>query len=186
MADVGTARQKLGATSVSWRPDRLEIEVQSDQPGIVIAHEIYYPGWVAEIDGKPARILRANVLFRGVEVGEGRHVIVFRFEPFSLANLSRHFWACFAATSERDGGCHQPLAPVSAAVGATALRGSRLIAAMLLPARAMRSTAAAQRLGHDGHVVGVGVQQQEGVEHDADVALPEHQVAARQPVEIAR
>jgi hypothetical protein len=34
-------------------------------------------------------MLRANVLFRGVEVGEGRHVVVFRFEPFSLANL-RH------------------------------------------------------------------------------------------------
>ena len=61
--------------------------MESDQPGIVIAHDIYYPGWVAEIDGKPARILRANVLFRGVEVSEGRHVVVFRFEPFSLANL---------------------------------------------------------------------------------------------------
>ena len=45
------------------------------------------PGWVAEVDGQPARILRTNVLFRGVEVGEGRHRVVFRFEPFSLSNL---------------------------------------------------------------------------------------------------
>jgi hypothetical protein len=75
------------ADILSWSPDRLEIEVQSDQPGVVIAHEIYYPGWVAEIDGQPARILRTNMLFRGVEVSEGRHVVVFRFEPFSLTNL---------------------------------------------------------------------------------------------------
>ncbi len=71
----------------SWSPDRLEIEAQSDQPGIIIVHEIYYPGWVAEIDGKPARILRANVLFRGVEVSEGHHIVVLRFQPFALANL---------------------------------------------------------------------------------------------------
>jgi hypothetical protein len=83
------------AEILSWRPDRLEIEVQSDQPGIVIAHEVYYPGWVAEIDGKPARILRANVLFRGIEVAEGHHVIVLRFEPFSLANLKQAFLGVF-------------------------------------------------------------------------------------------
>jgi hypothetical protein len=79
------------AEILSWRPDRLEIEVQTDQPGVVIAHEIYYPGWVAEVDGKPAPILRANVLFRGIEVAEGRHIIVLRFEPFSLANLKQAF-----------------------------------------------------------------------------------------------
>ena len=81
---------------MSWSPDRLEIEVDSDQPGIVMAHDIYYPGWVAEIDGRPARVLRANVLFRGVEVSEGHHVVVFRFEPFSLANLRNAFVGLFS------------------------------------------------------------------------------------------
>ena len=61
------------ARIVSWRPDRMEVEVDSKQPGILVVHEAYYPGWVAEIDGQPARILRTNVLFRGVEVSEGRH-----------------------------------------------------------------------------------------------------------------
>lgn len=72
---------------VSWRPDKIEIEVDSPQPGILVVHEIYYPGWFAEVDGQPTSILRTNVLFRGVEVSEGRHRIVFRFLPFSLANL---------------------------------------------------------------------------------------------------
>jgi hypothetical protein len=75
------------AQIVSWRPDRVEVEVDSEQPGILILHEAFYPGWVAEVDGQPARLLRANVLFRGVEVSEGRHVVVFRFAPFALENL---------------------------------------------------------------------------------------------------
>ena len=32
-------------------------------------------------DGEDAEVLRANVLFRAVEVSEGRHVVEFRFEP---------------------------------------------------------------------------------------------------------
>jgi hypothetical protein len=76
-----------GARIVSWRADRMEVEVDNKQAGILVVHEAFYPGWVAEIDGLPARILRTNVLFRGVEVGEGRHHVVFRFEPFSLSNL---------------------------------------------------------------------------------------------------
>jgi len=70
-----------------WSPDRIDIEVASDRPGIVVAHEAYYPGWTVEVDGVPTRMLRANVLFRGVEVSEGRHVVTFRFRPFSLSNL---------------------------------------------------------------------------------------------------
>jgi len=50
-------------------------------------HDTYYPGWIAEIDGARAQILRADVLFRGLEVPAGRHHVVFRFAPFALDNL---------------------------------------------------------------------------------------------------
>lgn len=75
------------ARILSWRPDRMEVEVDNKQPGILVVHEAYYPGWFAEIDGLPAPILRTNLLFRGVEVNEGRHHVVFRFAPFALSNL---------------------------------------------------------------------------------------------------
>ncbi len=87
----------LGSTSgsvriVSWRPDRIEIAVESQQGGMLVLHESYYPGWVAEIDGRAARILRADVLFRGVEVPGGRRKVVFRYAPLSLANLASALW----------------------------------------------------------------------------------------------
>jgi hypothetical protein len=72
---------------VSWRADRVEIETDSDLGGVLALHDIYYPGWIAEIDGGRVPILRADVLFRGVEVPAGPHRIVFRFAPFALGNL---------------------------------------------------------------------------------------------------
>jgi hypothetical protein len=80
-ASAGTAR------IVAWRPDRIEIAADSESGGMLALHDTYYPGWVAEIDGRPAPILRADVLFRGVELPPGQHIVVFRFAPFSFANL---------------------------------------------------------------------------------------------------
>jgi hypothetical protein len=75
----------------SWSLDRVEVEVDTDDAGTLIVHELDYPGWVAEVDGRPAPILRSNALFRSVEVSRGRHVVAFRFQPLSLANL-REAW----------------------------------------------------------------------------------------------
>jgi hypothetical protein len=75
------------ARIVSWRGDRIEIDAESELGGMLALHETYYPGWIAEIDDRQVPILRADVLFRGVEVPAGRHHVVFRFAPFSFDNL---------------------------------------------------------------------------------------------------
>jgi hypothetical protein len=82
----------LGASAgrariAAWRPDRVDIEAESEFGGMLALHDTWYPGWVAEIDGVRAPILRADVLFRGLELPAGRHRVVFRFEPFGLDNL---------------------------------------------------------------------------------------------------
>lgn len=77
------------ARIASWRPGEIVVEVNAAGPGVLVLHDTYYPGWTATLDGKPVPILRAEVLFRGVEVPAGLHKVVFRFEPLRLANLVR-------------------------------------------------------------------------------------------------
>lgn len=76
------------AQITSWQPGRVEISVEAAHAGVLVLHDTYYPGWIAEVDGKRVPILRAEVLFRAVEVPAGSHTIVFRFEPLSPANLA--------------------------------------------------------------------------------------------------
>lgn len=67
---------------------RIVLDVESDRAGVLVLHDLYYPGWQVRVDNETRPILRANILFRGVEVPAGRHVVEFEFKPFALANLA--------------------------------------------------------------------------------------------------
>ena len=69
-------------------PNIVTLDVDAPAPGILVLHDLDYPGWEAEVDGTPAAVLRADLLFRGVAVPPGHHTVQFRFHPFSLANLA--------------------------------------------------------------------------------------------------
>ena len=83
----------LMATIASWRPDRVEIDVHTSEAAVVTLNAPYYPGWEVEVDGKKSSIIKADVLFRGVEAPPGARRIVFHYRPLSIENL-------FAAFSE--------------------------------------------------------------------------------------
>lgn len=68
----------------SYEPNQLVYETSSPQDGIVVFSEIYYPGWTATIDGKPADIARADYILRAMNVPAGKHTIKMRFDPQSL------------------------------------------------------------------------------------------------------
>ena len=72
---------------IAWKRPRLHWVRWLLLGGMLALHDIYYPGWIAEIDGARAPILRADILFRGLEVPAGDHNVVFRYAPFSLRNL---------------------------------------------------------------------------------------------------
>lgn len=63
----------------------VEIDVETARDGFVVLNDVWHPWWRAEVDGKPAAIHRANVLFRAVRVPSGTHVVRFEFMPFSGA-----------------------------------------------------------------------------------------------------
>jgi hypothetical protein len=76
------------ANITQYADNAVKIDVTTDQPGVVVLHDLYYPGWEARVDGQKRPILRANILFRGVEVPAGHHQVEFSFHPLSMANLS--------------------------------------------------------------------------------------------------
>lgn len=70
-----------------YRRNEVDLAVETDRNSVVVLHDIYYPGWEVYVDGKRRPLLRTNLLFRGVEVGPGRHTVEFRFRPLSVDNL---------------------------------------------------------------------------------------------------
>jgi uncharacterized membrane protein YfhO len=57
------------------------VETDSEDGGLLVLSDNYYPGWTAAIDGQPEKILRANHTMRAVSVPAGQHLVSFRFAP---------------------------------------------------------------------------------------------------------
>lgn len=71
-----------------YRLNSVRLVAETEVASILVLHDLDYPGWEVTVNGERRPLLRANVLFRGVELTPGRHEIVFRFRPFSSENLS--------------------------------------------------------------------------------------------------
>ena len=68
----------------AYRPDNIIIQAESSSPGYLFTSEIYYPGWKALVDNKPAKIFRGDYIFRVICLPEGKHVIKMYFDPLSI------------------------------------------------------------------------------------------------------
>jgi hypothetical protein len=63
---------------------RVVVEIEETRPGLLVLADAWYPGWQARVDGKKAAVHPVDLIFRGVEIGEGAHRVVFEYDPFSL------------------------------------------------------------------------------------------------------
>ena len=66
---------------VSYQNTEVTLEVDSPDGGWAVLNDVWHPWWYADLDGKPAQLLRANVLFRAVAVPPGHHEVRFTFRP---------------------------------------------------------------------------------------------------------
>ena len=72
------------AEIVEYGANRVEIEAETSRPGLLILSDVFYPGWTAEVDGRPVEIERVNGLLRGVWLAPGRHQVRFAYNPASF------------------------------------------------------------------------------------------------------
>ncbi len=73
----------------------VDAEVEAAQPSLVVVAQTFYHNWRAEIDGQPAKLLRANVAFQAVQVPAGAHKIhlFYRDGAFAIgAAISMAAW----------------------------------------------------------------------------------------------
>ena len=76
-----------GGTSriVEYRNDEVVVEVDTPASAMLVLNDIWHPWWSATLDGQPAEMLKANMLFRAVAVPHGKHTVRFTFNPISGA-----------------------------------------------------------------------------------------------------
>lgn len=65
----------------TYEDDHVVARKRGGPRGLLVLADACYPGWHAYVDGVDTPILRANVVFRAVPVGEGDHDVVFRYRP---------------------------------------------------------------------------------------------------------
>jgi hypothetical protein len=67
-----------------FSPNRIEYEIDLEQPAALLFNEIYYPGWSLEDGGQSAPLFRINGAFRGTCLEAGKHRLTMRFRPNSF------------------------------------------------------------------------------------------------------
>ncbi len=66
--------------------DRLVVEAESDDDGVLFLADAFMPGWVASIDGQAAQpCARADLAFRAIPFPKGVHRVEFRYESKMIA-----------------------------------------------------------------------------------------------------
>lgn len=64
-----------------YDPNHITLKANANVPSILLLNDRFDPNWKVTVDGKPATLLHANYIMRGVEIPSGSHTIDYRFSP---------------------------------------------------------------------------------------------------------
>jgi hypothetical protein len=80
------ASNRTGATILSSRMEahRIDFEVESPAPALVVISQMHYQPWHAYVDGAPVKIWPANYAFQAVEIPPGRHQIRLIYRDYTF------------------------------------------------------------------------------------------------------
>ncbi|MFJ5369776.1 hypothetical protein ACIPIA_11175 [Bosea sp. CER48] len=65
----------------SYGTTTVTLAVDAPRGGYLVLNDVWHHWWQVEVDGRPAELLRANVLFRAVVVPPGKSTVRFVFRP---------------------------------------------------------------------------------------------------------
>lgn len=92
----GSALDSGSVRLTFYEPNEQVYSVTSRKGGVVVLSEIYYPGWTATVDGKPAETGRVNYVLRAVRIPAGHHTLRMTFRPASVARTEAAGYAALA------------------------------------------------------------------------------------------
>lgn len=82
-----------GAGPVTWQlfePDERRLRVTTSGPALLVVSENWFPGWVAEVDGEPAAVRRANLTLQAVAIpSAGDHTVTLRYTAPTVMSALR-------------------------------------------------------------------------------------------------
>lgn len=67
-----------------YRDAFVEIHTSAKQARVLVLGDNHFPGWTVTVDGRPARLLRADGALRAVSLAPGPHVVQFSYAPASI------------------------------------------------------------------------------------------------------
>jgi hypothetical protein len=73
------AESAARVTVTAYAPERVEVEVETSAPGLLVLAEPWFPGWSATVNGLATRCIPANAWMRAVTVPRGRSEVVLTF-----------------------------------------------------------------------------------------------------------
>ena len=82
-AVAGDAAAAGSAAIARYTNTAIDIDVDAARPGWLVLNDVWHRWWRVEIDGRPAPLQRADVLFRAVRLEPGHHRVSFTFHPFA-------------------------------------------------------------------------------------------------------
>ncbi len=79
---------------VSTKPTEVVLRTENAGMGYLVLRDTFFPDWQAEIDGKETRIFRTDMVFRGIVVPPGTHMVRFTYTPTrTLRAIRVSLWA---------------------------------------------------------------------------------------------
>ena len=65
-------------------PNQVRAVIETDQDGILVISDVFYPGWELYINQKKQKIYKANTAFRAAFLKAGNNEVFFKYQPKSF------------------------------------------------------------------------------------------------------